>query len=213
MLGSTAESIMVSDTPASAIREDIGITVRFYYNSAVNNINTTIIHNVYNRSVNAAAGNRVSFNGGQGGTSARATAAEIAASRERHRGPTAAQNQLRRSASTNHAQLASVSHGHPPVLATQRPGAFSTQAARPAHRAGAGIAGNHAARNTQASRTPNHIATGRRGGFAARNVPNAANPPRHAMAPSHPTAPRQASAPRFTQHNPASARHATPAQP
>jgi hypothetical protein len=104
----------------------------FYYNRTVNNVNTTIIRNVYSRTVinHTTTMNRVSYNGGSGGTRARPTAAELAAARDR-RGPTAAQRQLLRSASTNRAQLASVNHGRPTVLATRSPAAFSGHEATP----------------------------------------------------------------------------------
>ena len=46
----------------------------FFYNRAVMNINGTEIHNVYNTTVINRNGNRVSFNGGNGGINARATA-------------------------------------------------------------------------------------------------------------------------------------------
>src|SRR5215472_9963191 len=42
---------------------------QFYYNRAVNNLNVTEIHNVYNNTtvINNTTVNRVSYNGGQGG--------------------------------------------------------------------------------------------------------------------------------------------------
>src|SRR5271163_786200 len=59
----------------------------FFYNSAVNNVNRTVVRNVYSKTViNNAAGNRVSYNGGRGGTTARRTSAEAAAARDRHAG-------------------------------------------------------------------------------------------------------------------------------
>src|SRR5580704_15052373 len=56
----------------------------FYYNRTVNNVNTTIVHNVYSKTIiNRSTMNRVSYNGGSGGTRARPTAAEFAAARDR----------------------------------------------------------------------------------------------------------------------------------
>jgi hypothetical protein len=97
----------------------------FHYNTAVNNIRGAHITNVYNRAVgNNRTVERVSFNGGAGGTAARPTPQEEAAARDAHRSPTALQTQHEHAASTNHASLASVNHGRPTVAATRRPGAF-----------------------------------------------------------------------------------------
>src|SRR6266481_4315562 len=58
----------------------------FVYNRSVTNVNTTIIHNTYNRTVivNNTTINRVSFNGGNGGVNARATGEEMRAERDHH---------------------------------------------------------------------------------------------------------------------------------
>jgi hypothetical protein len=107
----------------------------FYYNGAVSHVDRAIVHNVYSRAVTNNGGvNRVSFNGGRGGTAARPTAAQLAATRGRHDPPTAAQSQLRTTASTNRAQLATVSHGRPAVMATTRPEAFTARSTTPANR-------------------------------------------------------------------------------
>jgi hypothetical protein len=46
----------------------------FFYNRSVTNVNVTVVHNVYNTTViNNTTINRVSFNGGNGGVSARPT--------------------------------------------------------------------------------------------------------------------------------------------
>jgi WXXGXW repeat (2 copies) len=97
----------------------------FFYNRAVNNVNVTVIHNVYNTRVENVTVNRVSYNGGQGGINARATAAEEAADRERHIGPVAAQTQHMEAARSNQQFRASVNHGRPPIAATAKPGEFS----------------------------------------------------------------------------------------
>ncbi len=52
------------------------------YNRTVTNVNTTIIHNVYEYKVPESRGNRISYNGGRGGIEARPTAAELAVRRE-----------------------------------------------------------------------------------------------------------------------------------
>jgi hypothetical protein len=65
----------------------------FFYNTTLNNVNRTSIHNVYNTRVSAGGSSRVSFNGGTGGVNARATAQEESAAHARHVGPVAAQTQ------------------------------------------------------------------------------------------------------------------------
>lgn len=98
----------------------------FAYNRSVSNVNVTVIHNTYNRTVivNNTTVNRVSFNGGNGGTSARATGEEMRAERERHVRATDDQMRHEHAASTNREQFASVNHGRPSVAASARPGVF-----------------------------------------------------------------------------------------
>ena len=87
---------------------------QFYYNRSVNNVNVTNIHNVYNTTViNNTTVNRVSYNGGNGGISARPRPQEEAAARERHIPPVAVQTQHAQAARTNPEQRASVNHGTP----------------------------------------------------------------------------------------------------
>jgi hypothetical protein len=94
----------------------------FFYNRAVLNVNVNVIHNVYNTRVNETTVTRVSFNGGNGGVNARASAQEEAAARERHIPPVAAQTEHIQAARTNPELRASANHGKPPVAATPRPG-------------------------------------------------------------------------------------------
>jgi len=96
----------------------------FFYNRSVTNINVVNIHNVYNERVEVRNESHVSFNGGEGGIQARATAAEEAAERGRHVGPVAAQMQHIDAARGNPEFRASANHGKPPVAATDRPGQF-----------------------------------------------------------------------------------------
>ena len=93
----------------------------FFYNTAVNRVDERTIHNVYNTRVNDP-GIRVSFNGGNGGINARASAQEEGRPRQMllgpwpARGPTYAvcpQHDPQQRASTN--------RGKPPVTATARP--------------------------------------------------------------------------------------------
>src|SRR6266481_5431447 len=68
---------------------------RFFYNRSVNNVNETVIHNVYNTTVinNNTNVTRVSYNGGNGGISARPRPEEEAVARERHIPPVPVQQQ------------------------------------------------------------------------------------------------------------------------
>ena len=105
----------------------------FAYNRTVNNFGSVAITNVYNKTVivnNNAT--RASFNGGTGGTAARPTPGEQAASREQHVAATPLQTQHQHAASTNRALLASVNHGSPAIAATSKPGAFEGKGVVPA---------------------------------------------------------------------------------
>jgi len=93
---------------------------RFAYNTAVVNVNRTVIHNTYiNKTVivNNRTVNRTSFNGGPGGIGARPTREEMSASRERHMRPTAIQDSHQHSAGSNRANFASENHGRPAMAA------------------------------------------------------------------------------------------------
>jgi len=107
----------------------------FAYNTAVTNVNTTVIHNTYNTTVinKTTVVNNVSYNGGPGGIQSRPTAAEQAAATEHHVAPTTLQAQHEHAAGQNHALLASVNHGRPEVAATSRPGEFSGHGATSTH--------------------------------------------------------------------------------
>jgi hypothetical protein len=92
----------------------------FFYNTAVNRVDANMIHNVYNTRVEEPA-NRVSFNGGNGGINARATAEEEAAARGKHIGPVAAQTQHAWTAHNDPQQRFTANHGAPPATASARP--------------------------------------------------------------------------------------------
>ena len=97
----------------------------YHYNTAVTNVNTTIIHNTYRTTViNNTTINHVSYNGGAGGTTVRPSSAELAAEREHHTPGTQMQMQHERSARSNREFLASENHGHPAVAASAKPGEF-----------------------------------------------------------------------------------------
>jgi YXWGXW repeat-containing protein len=101
----------------------------FFYNRAVTNVDVTVVRNTYNTTVINNNVNRVSFNGGSGGTTARPTSQELSAARQHHVSMTSEQTQHQQAASTNRSFLASVNHGRPEVAATPRPGQFNGRGA------------------------------------------------------------------------------------
>lgn len=111
---------------------------RFYYNRAVWNVNHTKIRNVYeDRTVVVNRNeNRVSFNGGQGGTTARPTARDQQAANARHFPPARPQEENRQQARSNPMLRASTNHGKPPVAATTHPGGFKGKGVVAARAAG-----------------------------------------------------------------------------
>ena len=171
----------------------------YSYNTAVTNVNTTVIHNTYNSTVinNNTTINRVSYNGGTGGTTAQPTAAEQAASREPHTPPTALQGQNEQAARSNRALLASENHGQPSIAATPKPGVFS----------GSGVVAAHAA-TVNANRpqanvnSANHNAPhGDRPPYAntTKAVPSPATAKTSSTQPNHP--------PHGSNHPPSNAPH------
>jgi len=92
----------------------------FFYNRTVNNINVTVIHNVYEYPVHVNNAVRVSYNG-PGGIAQRARPAELAAIREPHAAPMRAQLENQHAASVNRAQFVSVNHGRPATAVVERP--------------------------------------------------------------------------------------------
>ena len=97
----------------------------FFYNRAVANVNVTVIQNVYNTTVtHETTVNHVSYNGGDGGITARPTPEQEAAARDRHVPPVAAQIQHAQAARSDPQQRASVNEGRPPVAASAKPGEF-----------------------------------------------------------------------------------------
>jgi hypothetical protein len=97
----------------------------FFYNRFVNNVNVTVVHNVYETRIDNRIVTHVSFNGGTGGIQARATAEEEGWGRERHVEATRVQTEHINAARANVQFRASSNHGRPPVAATGRPGEFS----------------------------------------------------------------------------------------
>jgi len=111
---------------------------QFFYNRSVNNVNVTVIHNVYNTNVvNERNVTRVSYNGGSGGIDERPRPEEEAAARERHIPPVPDQRQHVQTARSNPQLRASENRGKPPVAATPRPGAFNERGVVPSRQGGA----------------------------------------------------------------------------
>ena len=118
----------------------------FYYNRSVNNIGRGHFDHVYYRSVsNHFSEHRVSYNGGEGGVSARPGREEVVAEHERHVEATPIQRQHQTAARGDRSQFASVNHGMPGVAATGRPGELRGAGAVPPVRAGGAVnpGGNH----------------------------------------------------------------------
>jgi hypothetical protein len=133
----------------------------FSYNTCVNHVNTTIIHNTYNTRV-TVVNNHVSYNGGAGGVEARESEQERSYASERHVGPVAAQTQHYEAARGNPELRASANHGKPPIAATARPGEFHNNVV-PAKNAGgtynappANAAHGNEARPATAASNPGH---------------------------------------------------------
>ena len=159
----------------------------FNYNRSVNNVDVRNFHNTYEKTVNSErAGNHVSYNGGSGGLSARPTAAEETAGRERHTPATGAQTGHQQAASKNHELLASVNHGRPPIAATSAPGEFTGKGV---------VAANGTSAETKTSENK-AAATRSNENKAAENKAAATRSNENKAAHSKPAAARQQTAPR-----------------
>ena len=96
----------------------------FVYNRSVTNVNVTVIHNYYNRTVVVNNDNRVSFNGGPHGIQVRESERERIAEHEHHFEPRREQIEHEHVARADRSQWASVNHGRPAVAASGRAGDF-----------------------------------------------------------------------------------------
>ena len=97
----------------------------FYYNREVTNVNITNITNVYNERVRIINNSRVSYHGGQGGLTARATREQRDAEREHHIEALTYQRNHEQLARRNPELRAATNHGRPPIAATEKPGDFN----------------------------------------------------------------------------------------
>jgi WXXGXW repeat (2 copies) len=111
----------------------------FYYNRSVTNVNVTNVTNVYNKTVivNNTNVKNVSYNGGEGGVTARPTPEEERAEHEHHQNALPAQQQHEHAASQNRENFASNNHGKPAIAATAKPGEFKGHGVVRAQAAGA----------------------------------------------------------------------------
>jgi WXXGXW repeat (2 copies) len=125
----------------------------FFYNRSVNNVASVRITNVYERTVVVNVRTNASFNGGNGGTTARPTPKEEAIARERHVEATPVQRQQAETASKDRSLFSKQNHGEPAVAATPRAGVFQ----------GAGV--------SRGSRTPLAAKSGNEGPGAERPGP------------------------------------------
>jgi hypothetical protein len=105
----------------------------FFYNRTVNNISNVSITNVYNKTVVVNNTTNVSYNGGTGGTAARPTAEQLAASKEHHVAATPEQTRHVEAAAKDPALSLNSNHGHPTVAATAHPALFKGSGIVAAH--------------------------------------------------------------------------------
>jgi hypothetical protein len=112
----------------------------FFYNREVNNITNVRITNVYNQTVivNNTV-NRASFNGGNGGTTARPTPQQEEFARQQHVAATPAQQQHVEAASRDRALFSKQNHGEPAIAATARPGVLQGEGVTRASRTPVGL--------------------------------------------------------------------------
>jgi WXXGXW repeat (2 copies) len=96
----------------------------FFYNRSVTNFENVRITNVYNQTVVVRTTNNVSFNGGNGGITARPTPQQEAIARGRHVEATPVQRQQAEAASKDRSLFSKQNHGEPAVAATPRAGVF-----------------------------------------------------------------------------------------
>lgn len=95
---------------------------QFRYNTAITNVDRGRINNVYSSRAGVVDGSsRVSYNGGRGGLTARATQNQLAVQRGHHVAATTVQVKHQSLAAQSRANFSTVNHGHPTVAAVARP--------------------------------------------------------------------------------------------
>ena len=106
----------------------------FFYNTSVNNIRNVSITDVYTKNVFVNNRSNVSYNGGQGGITARPTPEQLFAARERQLPPPPEQVRHVQAAARDPSLSLLNNRGHPAVAATSSPALFrgpGVVAARP----------------------------------------------------------------------------------
>lgn len=102
----------------------------FAYNRTVNNFGSVNITNTYNKTIinnNVTNVTNVSFNGGAGGTTAKATQQELATANDSHTPMTQQQQQHQTQASNNPGQYAKNNKGQPTIGGTSHAAQFNGQ--------------------------------------------------------------------------------------
>ena len=93
----------------------------YFYNRSVVQVNTTYIHNTYEKEgPSESRGQRVSYNGGPGGITEKPTVEETRYAGEQHMAPTNRQETHEGNAMQKEGQRFSNNHGHPDVAASGR---------------------------------------------------------------------------------------------
>ena len=194
-----------------------------FYNRSVTNIDTTAVHNVYNYSVAAGRGPRVSYNGGRGGITVRPSAPEVAAFRDRRSPAVEAQVQQARESAGRREQFATGANPHPQALVAARP--LATEYRAPAEHAPAPVArpetrppAEHSEPVTRPAPAPRSAPEER----AMPATPERAAPEEHRAPAPHPATPERpapeehrAAAPEYRAPapRPAPEQHAAPPRP
>jgi hypothetical protein len=93
----------------------------FSYNRTVNNINATVVHNVYNYRITNISNTHVSYNGGRGGMEVKPRPSEIAAYHEQHNPPMSAQQQNVQQARSDRQSFVRVNNGRPAMPVASQP--------------------------------------------------------------------------------------------
>jgi hypothetical protein len=194
----------------------------FRYNTAVVNVNTTVVRNVYvDRTVinnTTVVNNRASFNG-PGGVQARPTPQQQTFMREPHVQPTPNQISHEQGAAHDRGQLASVNGGRPAAAAMERPGGqrFGAQGKPVAERPTAAQARPNAERPNAVQQRPNaerpnavQRPNAERTNAAARPNTMEARPHPQAQAQQRPQPQARPEAPRNNSHPQAERPHAEP---
>ncbi len=169
----------------------------FYYNTAVNNVPRTVVHNTYIQNVTVNVNTpRPSFNGGNGGVNARPTPEQerFAQNTHEHLQPTSHQMEQEKVALRMPELRAGQNHGAPPIAATAKPAEFQspqvvkaknapTVSGPPPRQGGAAGEGrNNNAGNANTPNNPRNNEAGRGAepgntGINGNNVPRPGNEP------------------------------------